>query len=71
VIVPLAAMPLPGLSSTPAGASATADGNCQPILRLREGVSDEQAQAEIAVLMRPFAINQPRAPGADASCGNC
>ena len=64
VMVPIAASPPPGLSSTPAGASSAADSPCQPILRLREGVSDAQAQAEIAVLMRPFTINQPRAPGA-------
>jgi len=56
------AMPPTGVSSTQT--PETDEGRCQPILRLRDNVSDAQAQAEIALLMQPFVADQPPAFGA-------
>src|SRR5688572_10110423 len=56
------AMATPAVSS--AQTAETDEGRCQPILRLRDNVSDAQAQAEIALLMQPFVADQPPPFGA-------
>jgi predicted permease len=63
----IVAMPPPVLSSAPIGARETDEARCQPILRLREGLSDEQAEAEATVLIRRLFGDEPSGFGAHSA----
>jgi predicted permease len=58
------AMQPPVLSTPPIGAREEDDGRCHPILRLRAGISDRQAEAETSMLIRPFFTEPSPAFGA-------